>query len=85
MAYNTKRYEVVGDWSEHDSDEVSRVLVADLRDKRNGDTFRDGAWRIVDKSTGRIVRTFFGEVAWSDAERLFHDRYWRTVHARAGL
>lgn len=63
------------------ADEAKVVIVAiegaDYR-TRDGFEFTDGARRVraIDAETGQSVRraeTFYGEVAWSAAERLAHD------------
>ena len=53
--------------------------TADIVDTKTGDTFRQGAYRVVDTRTGKAVRgkggttPFFGESAWSAADRLASD------------
>lgn len=52
------------------------TLVADALDTKTGDVFRDGAWAVstVKPGTkGSRGRPFYGETAWSDAERLAMD------------
>jgi len=75
------RYKVQGSWV-NDADIFGESVVvqyADLLDTRNGDIFRQGAFRVlVDgkpvKGKGGSI-PFFGETAWSDAERLARDLY----------
>ena len=82
---NYKRYSVVEPWLldrtfEHEEDDVRTfvvVEVADLKDKRNGDVFTAGAWRVrFTRLAGEEVqkppyktKTWFGETAWNSAER----------------
>jgi hypothetical protein len=55
------------------------IQVTDCRDTRTGTVYADGAYRVVDARTGKAVRgkggsaPFYGETAWSDAERLASD------------
>lgn len=66
---NYKRYSV-GSWSlvygEDQSDGIT-TESADLLDKRTGDRFPDGAYRV--KVPGQRPKVFMGESAWSDAAR----------------
>lgn len=82
------RYVVHGEWRRVDDDAGLQFFVqcADALDKRTGDVWPDGAYRVVDSRTGRpAVRgkggthPFYGETAWSDALRLATDLYfdWR--------
>ena len=100
---NYKRYEVCSSWLldhdyEHEADGVRTLVVvetADLRDKRTGDLFREGAWRVrfarvVASATVKPpykTKTWFGETAWDHAQRYALDslhalRLGREVPAR---
>ena len=48
------------------------LQYADAKDDKTGDIFRQGAYRVT-KNGKPVGRTFFGESAWSDAQRLFFD------------
>jgi hypothetical protein len=49
---------------------VIALEVTDLIDNR-GRVFDEGAWRV--KVDGKVRKTFKGETAWSDAQRLYND------------
>jgi len=74
------RYKAEGTWDvEHGFPVAGTVQVqsADARDTKTGDIFRQGAFRVlVDdrpvKGKGGTV-PFYGESAWSDAQRLAGD------------
>ena len=53
------------------------VEFADVMD-RNGAYHWDGAWRV--RLNGKHVKTFKGETAWSDAQRLADDIYRKELH-----
>jgi hypothetical protein len=72
---NYKRYSVVGPWEVHEVDKYSRTDIADLRDKKDGKVYIDGAYRVVDIATNKTVGTFFGESAWCAAQRCKDDRF----------
>jgi hypothetical protein len=61
---------------------------ADIVDTLNGDTFREGAYRVVDLRTGKPIKgkggtvPFFGESAWSAADRLASDLSMKVRYAR---
>lgn len=82
-------YRVTGDWSETDrvtvgpdwSDVHHNVTVtrsvADLQEVGHG-VWREGAWKVTAKYTlsgksYRRARTFKGETAWADSQRMFDD------------
>lgn len=46
------------------------IYVANLIDS-NGNVFADGAYKV--EHDGKRLKTFKGETAWSDAERLAYD------------
>lgn len=85
----SSRYEVISAWREVERETVVSgswgedrpdVLVihetADIRDPRGGWTYREGAHRVRSFRGGRSfkrLRTFYGETAWMDAERMFSD------------
>ncbi len=71
------RYKVHGEWS---IDAVIgnkyATMVADCLDKQTGDVFREGAWcvtHVKPGTKGSRGKPFYGETAWSDAERLASD------------
>lgn len=73
------RYKVTSPWTfSNTSFGDFHVQEADITDTKTGDVFRDGASRVVD-GVGRAVKgkggtaPFFGESAWSDAQRLASD------------
>ncbi len=45
--------------------------VADARDTKSAEVVEGMAYRV--KRDGQVVKSFFGEFAWADAERLFTD------------
>lgn len=82
------RYKVCSPWSvdptvrggEYDDDKgihVVEVENADAQDTKTGDVYREGAFRVT--VDGKPVRgkggstPFYGEMAWSDAQRLAYD------------
>lgn len=73
------RYTVSSPWSDDTPFPPFVVQSADIVDTKTGDTFREGASRVVDTRTGKAVRgkggttPFFGESAWSAADRLASD------------
>lgn len=85
----SNRYEVILPWSDDKTREGFTLQSADLRDTRTGDTFREGAYRVVNAETGKpAVRgkggtvPFKGESAWSDGERMLNDLAWAARYAR---
>lgn len=85
----SKRYQVVGGWTQRERRLVApmfardadkpRVLVtlesADIH-SRDGWDYGDGAYRVkatVNGKSYRRARTFYGETAWMDGQRLFDD------------
>ena len=85
----SKRYQVVGEWRERErrlaapmfarDQDKPRVLVvlesADIH-SRDGWDYQDGAYRVratVGGRSYRRARTFYGETAWMDGQRLFGD------------
>jgi hypothetical protein len=80
---NRDRYAVHGKWREQPSSNslLYTYHVADLLEKGSGHVWHDGAHRVkitppgVVKDWPRRIRstTFYGESAWSDAERLIRD------------
>jgi hypothetical protein len=85
----SKRYQVVGGWRERerqtveptfarDADKPEVVVVLESADihSRDGWDYQDGAYRVKATAGGRSyrrARTFYGETAWMDGERLFGD------------
>lgn len=78
------RYKVTSEWSGHQSasagggQDVFQVESADIVDTKNGARYRDGAYRVTKNGRPAIVGKggtvpYYGESAWSDAERLFND------------
>lgn len=78
------RYKVSSDWSPalQSREFYAPFLIeeAHIVDTRTGQEFVCGARRVVDTRTGKPAKTgkggtvpFFGESAWSDAERLASD------------
>jgi len=80
-------------WETYDEDtneytlHTLKVQVADIQDTKNGQTYRDGAYRVV--QDGKPIKgkggttPFFGECAWSDAARLFGDKCWEARRTMA--
>lgn len=74
------RYKVTGSWG-HDKQIGSFVVqAADIMDMQNGQRYLEGAFRVVRVSDGKPAKVgkggtvpFYGESAWSDAERLARD------------
>jgi hypothetical protein len=80
------RYKVHGPWRTDHTVGMLRIEVADALDKKTGHVFTDGAYRVVDHITGKTINTgkgsripFYGESAWSAAERLANDLYWSNL------
>ena len=73
--------------------ETSQVLavreVADIRDTVGGRIYTDGAYRVKakygDGKSYRRTKTFYGEVAWSDSQRMFDDIVWEVKREERGL
>ena len=86
------RYSVCSGWTKEETYEVHvydedkdatfahvyATEFADIKDSKNGDTFRNGAYRVT--KNGKPIKTgkggtvpFYGEMAWADAARLFND------------
>lgn len=61
--------------------EASQILatreVADIRDIVGGHIYTDGAYRVKakygDGQSYRRAKTFYGEMAWADSQRMFND------------
>jgi hypothetical protein len=70
-----RRYKVSSDWSLEKVVGPAVVETADLTDTRTGHVYREGAYRVrfPRKVEGFRAKTFYGETAWSDAERLARD------------
>ncbi len=50
--------------------------VADIRDTVGGYVYTDGAYRVKATKDGKSFRrakTFYGEMAWGDSQRMFND------------
>lgn len=85
------RFKVEGPWNTRISGQnYGRYLIqyADARDTKTNTLYMAGAYRVIDETTGKpAVRgkggtvPFYGEVAWSDAERLASDLFWKVVLA----
>ena len=76
----SNRYSVSGSWTAGPSTTHFQVQEADTLDARTGETYRLGASRVIDRRTGKAAKVgkggtvpFYGESAWSDAERLMRD------------
>lgn len=77
------RYAPTGSWHTafhmsftNDDDSTSSVTVeiADCRDQRGGRTYTDGTFRVTLRNiTGMRSKTYYGESAWSNAQRLAND------------
>ena len=71
------RYKSAGNWTEVERAGRFSIEESDAIDTKNGSTYRDGARRVL--VDGKPVRgkggttPFWGEMAWADSERLFHD------------
>jgi hypothetical protein len=80
---NYKRYEIAGKWRVVTSDEVGFdcgdpddvvVQEADLRDKQTSQVYLRGAYRVSPVLARAFKpKVFFGESAWSDAQRYAGD------------
>lgn len=78
------RYTIEGPWRRVTTIEITTgfdptrlgyIERADLKDTRTGDTFTDGARRVVSLVEGFRTKTFKGETAWNDAQRYADDLY----------
>lgn len=75
------RYKVVSEWTMDSAyPEGIEVQSATIEDTKSGHQYREGAFRVLRK--GKPVKTgkggtvpFYGESAWSDAERLAMDTW----------
>ena len=78
------RYETITPWEAAHGAEFHQgnfsAQVADIRDKRTGATYRDGAYRVIDVRTDKAAvrgkggtHPFYGETAWMGAARLVGD------------
>lgn len=75
------RYKVVSEWSMDSTyPEGIEVQSATIEDTKNGQQYREGAFRVL--RNGKPVKTgkggtvpFYGESAWSAAERLAMDTW----------
>lgn len=82
------RYRVTSPWSSDSRFGNFIVQSADIVDTKNGREYSEGAFRVVDGRTGKPVKgkggvtPFFGETAWSDAERLASDLAMKEAFAR---
>lgn len=83
------RYKVAGAWSSN-GEGAGRFLiqVADALDQQTNTIYREGAYRVIDTHTGKPAKVgkggtvpFIGESAWSAAERLANDLYWKARNA----
>jgi hypothetical protein len=79
------RYRVHGEWQTSSDRYGSFVVeVADALDTKTGTVYTDGAYRVVrngkpaKKGKGGTV-PFYGESAWSAAERLASDLFWKAT------
>ncbi len=88
----TNRYTITTPFSDayHQSYGPFIIQHADIRDTRTGHTYQDGAYRVLDSRTDKPARRgkggthpFYGERAWSDAERLAGDLFY--AERMAGL
>jgi hypothetical protein len=60
------------------------IEATDALDTKTGHVYSWGAYRVVDRETGKPVKRgkggtvpFYGESAWSAAQRLADDLYWQ--------
>lgn len=76
------RYAPTGSWrtayhdrfDTGDAEASVTIEIADCRDQRGGRTYSDGTFRVTLKNVpGMRSRTFYGESAWSNAQRLGND------------
>lgn len=84
------RYKVTGPWEGVLKFGSLYVQSAQITDTKNGRTYEEGAFRVVDARKGmKPAKTgkggtvpFYGETAWSDAERLARDLALEEQYAR---
>lgn len=83
------RYEVVSTWETIVKQGDLAIQMADIRDKQNGHLYACGARRIIRLSTGKPFKIgkggtvpWYGESAWSAAERALGDLTWKERFAR---
>jgi hypothetical protein len=80
----SRRYEAVGEahevWRVTTNGALITIMVSDVRDKRTGTVYRDGHHRVVVTKSKQYLakgqpnsRSFFGELAWCQAERHAED------------
>lgn len=76
----SSRYKVTGPWGSDKQVGSFLIQSADITDQHNGDRYRDGAFRVVNVGDGKPAVKgkggtvpFYGESAWSAAERLAGD------------
>lgn len=84
------RYKVVSDWTPVFPSVIFgrfEIQEADVQDTRSGHVYPGDARRVVDENGKPAVRgkggsvPFIGETAWSDAERLVQDLYFKELHS----
>jgi len=74
----SKVFYVGGNTEDHAIELVHEV--ADMRDTQGGYEYSDGMHRVyathlISQKSAKRVKTFYGELAWSNAERLYGDIY----------
>lgn len=73
MANTRPKLSDVSDWRDVTIDVHEHAVKVEAGTLRyQGHDWREGAWRVTDKHTGKR-KVFYGESAWSDAERLADD------------
>lgn len=82
------RYKADATWDAEERFGNYVTQSTDATDTKNGQVYREGAWRVCDGRTGKPVTgkggttPFFGESAWSDAQRLASDLHFKEQYGR---
>ena len=88
--YTTRNFQQVETFRDHEGTIAATLQIGELVDTRTGNVYPDGAHKVTlprhVRDLGFRSKTFKGETAWSDAERLINDvlvaiRYNPVAHA----
>lgn len=75
--YTTGNFKTDSTYRSDDGALLATLSIGELTDTRTGRTYPDGAHKVTLSRTARDLgfksKTFKGETAWSDAERLIRD------------
>lgn len=75
--YTTGNFKTDATYRDSDGNLLATLSIGELTDTRTGRVYPDGAHKVILTRSARDLgfrsKTFKGETAWSDAERLIHD------------